>query len=71
MIDLSRTVAPKSDQLNADDLIAGPRTIVVTAVKLVVEDQPAVLVGGVGRDLLARVLLVGRHLERRDCTRVR
>lgn len=43
MIDLSRTVAPKSDQLNADDLIAGPRTIVVTAVKLVVEDQPVAI----------------------------
>lgn len=43
MIDLSRTVAPKSDQLNADDLIAGPRTIVVTAVKLVAEDQPVAI----------------------------
>ena len=43
MIDLSRTVAPKSDQLNSDDLIAGPRTIVVTAVKLVVEDQPVAI----------------------------
>lgn len=26
-MDMSTTVAPKSDQLNADDLIAGPRTI--------------------------------------------
>lgn len=43
MIDLSRTVAPKSDQLNADDLIAGPRTIVVTAVKIVAEDQPVAI----------------------------
>lgn len=32
-IDLGATIAPKSDQLNADDLIAGPRTILVTAVK--------------------------------------
>ena len=32
-IDISATVAPKSDQLNADDLIVGPRTILVTAVK--------------------------------------
>ena len=32
MVDLSQTVAPKSDQLNADDLIAGPRTITVTRV---------------------------------------
>lgn len=33
MTDLSLTVAPKSDQLNADDLIAGPRTVRITAVK--------------------------------------
>jgi hypothetical protein len=29
MTDLSRTIAPKSDQLNSDDLINGPMTIVV------------------------------------------
>ena len=32
-VDLRQTIAPKSDQLNADDLIAGPRTITITAVK--------------------------------------
>lgn len=32
MTDLSMTVAPKSDQLNSDDLIAGPRTITITRV---------------------------------------
>lgn len=32
-MDLSTTIAPKSDQLNADDLIAGPKTIRVTDVK--------------------------------------
>jgi len=32
MTDLSQTIAPKSDQLNADDLIAGPRTITITKV---------------------------------------
>lgn len=32
MTDLSLTIAPKSDQLNSDDLIAGPRTIKVTRV---------------------------------------
>jgi hypothetical protein len=31
-VDLGATIAPKSDQLNADDLIAGPRTITVTSV---------------------------------------
>ena len=32
MVDMSKTVAPNSDQLNADDLIAGPRTITITKV---------------------------------------
>jgi len=43
MLDLSRTIAPKSDQLNADDLIGGPRTITITGVKLVAEDQPVAI----------------------------
>lgn len=43
MIDISRTIAPKSDQLNADDLIGGPRTITITGVKLVAEDQPVAI----------------------------
>jgi hypothetical protein len=33
MVDISRTVEAKSDQLNADDLIAGPRTVTVTEVR--------------------------------------
>ena len=32
MVDMSQTITPKSDQLNADDLLAGPRTIVITRV---------------------------------------
>lgn len=32
MTDLSLTIAPKSDQLNSDDLISGPRTIKITRV---------------------------------------
>lgn len=32
MTDLSKTIAPKSDQLNADDLIGGPITLTVTRV---------------------------------------
>ena len=40
MIDISKTCAPKSDQLNSDDLICGPRTITITSVKLAAEDQP-------------------------------
>lgn len=32
-VDMSAHIIPKSDQLNADDLIAGPRTIVITGVR--------------------------------------
>ena len=32
--DLTPTIEPKSDQMNADDLISGPRTITVTGVSL-------------------------------------
>ena len=32
MTDMSKYIAPKSDQLNADDLISGPRVIIVTRV---------------------------------------
>lgn len=32
MSDMSLTIAPKSDQLNADDLLGGPRTITITRV---------------------------------------
>lgn len=34
MSDLSPVIVPKSDQLNADDLIAGPRTITITEVRV-------------------------------------
>lgn len=41
MTDLSLTIAPRSDQLNADDLIGAPRTITVTKVSQMREpDQP-------------------------------
>lgn len=43
MSDLSATIAPKSDQLNADDLIAGPRTIRVTRVAITVDEQPVAI----------------------------
>jgi hypothetical protein len=33
MTDLARTIEPKSDQLNADTLMAGPRTITITGVR--------------------------------------
>lgn len=37
------TIVPKSDQLNADDLIAGPRTIKITKALLTGEEQPVAL----------------------------
>lgn len=41
MTDLSQTIAPKSDQLNADDLIGNPRTVTVSRVSRMNEpDQP-------------------------------
>ncbi len=42
MSDMTQTIVPKSDQLNSDDLIAGPRTIRIT--RVVVDmggEQPA------------------------------
>ena len=40
-VDMSKTVDPKSDQLNSDDLIAGPRTIRITKVTAsFVPEQP-------------------------------
>lgn len=32
-VDMGNFIAPKSDQLNADDLITGPRTVTVTGVR--------------------------------------
>jgi hypothetical protein len=51
MIDLRATVIPKSDQLNADDLIAGPLTITITAVEVPGGEQPVTIhyAGGDGR----------------------
>lgn len=37
---LRDTVTPKSNQLNADDLISGPRTITITSVRRSDGDQP-------------------------------
>ena len=39
-VDLSDTIAPNSDQLNADDLMAGPRTYTITDVTKVKGEQP-------------------------------
>jgi len=39
-MNISNTITPKSDQLNADDLIGGPRTIRISAVTAGSADQP-------------------------------
>lgn len=50
-MDITETLAPKSDQLNADDLISGPKTIVVTDVTKGSAEQPVNIhwQGGDGR----------------------
>lgn len=40
MLDLTETIVAKSEQLNADDLMAGEQTFTVTRVTLVNSDQP-------------------------------
>jgi len=42
-VDLSETITPKSDQLNADDLIAGPLDITITDVTKGSREQPAII----------------------------
>jgi hypothetical protein len=42
-IDLSKTIEAKSDQLNADDLLGGPRVLTITAVKAGSADQPIII----------------------------
>jgi hypothetical protein len=43
-VDMTQFTAPKSDQLNADDLIGGPRTITVTGVRGTdAADQPVAI----------------------------
>jgi hypothetical protein len=50
-MNLNATIIPKSDQLNADDLISGPRTIKITAVESGSAEQPVSIQyhGGTGR----------------------
>jgi len=43
MVDLSKTIIAKSDQLNADDLTAGPMTITITRAQQGSADQPVFL----------------------------
>lgn len=40
MTDVTKAMAPKSDQQNADDFLAGPKTIRITEVKVANAEQP-------------------------------
>lgn len=42
-MNITNTIQPKSDQLNADDLIAGPRTIRITGISAGTVEQPIVV----------------------------
>src|SRR5690349_24382115 len=39
-MDLTDTIIPKSDQLNAEDLLSGPRTFTITDVRAGGDEQP-------------------------------
>jgi len=43
MIDLSKTIEAKSDQLNADDLVGGPKILKITDIKAGSADQPIII----------------------------
>ena len=43
-MDLSDTIEPRSDQINADDLLAGPRDVTVASVRRGNPDQPVEVV---------------------------
>ena len=40
MADISNTIIPRSDQLNAEDLLTGPRTFTITEVRVKAGEQP-------------------------------
>jgi hypothetical protein len=42
-MNLANTIIPKSDQLNADDLITGPRVILITGVEAGSAEQPVLI----------------------------
>lgn len=42
-LDMTATIKPKSDQLNADDLITGPLTVCILGVRVIQGDQPCVI----------------------------
>ncbi len=57
-VDLSETIKPKSDQLNADDLLTGPITVTVTSVTKGSAEQPINIGISGGRQPTMRRVLV-------------
>lgn len=43
-MDLAETIVPRSDQINSEDLLTGPRTVTITAVKRGSAEQPVNIV---------------------------
>src|SRR5690606_24777125 len=43
MFDLTDSIAPKSDQMNAEDLLSGPRTFTIAAVRKGNSEQPVII----------------------------
>lgn len=43
VLDVSKTIIAKSDQLNADDLVGGPITVTINDVKITSEEQPVAI----------------------------
>ena len=64
-IDVSHTIIPKSDQLNADDLIAGPMMFTIQGVRLVQNpQQPLIIAIDQGRQPYKPCLSMRRVLTR-------
>lgn len=66
MTDMSPVIVPKSDQINADDLIAGPRTVRIRAVRIQADTEQPVSIAIVGEKRvyrpcksMSRVLVAG------------
>lgn len=43
-MDLAETIVPRSDQINSEDLLTGPRTVTITAVQRGTDEQPVNIV---------------------------
>lgn len=53
-MDMSQVIQPKSDQINSDDLVGGPRTVTITDVKIQGGTEQPVSMGIAGTDKVYR-----------------